>query len=82
METKFLEQFKNLLPTTNIPVNFKEYGDVKVVFDDEIYFEIGQTIAKMNPCLQNWYDCLNEADQETIDEKLVDIFCEKYNLEF
>ncbi len=86
MKTKgeFLQQFRKSLPDKS-PVkfnvsNYNPYNSVNVAEDDgEIYFQIGVVISNMDKKLQTWFD--NNEDDE-LQEKLCNIFCRKYNIEF
>jgi len=89
MQTKgtFLQQFRKNLPG-KCPVKFNvsvynPYSPVNVAEDDgEVYFEIGRIISLMDDNLQNWFDSLPESQEDEMQEKLCDIFCREYNLEF
>ena len=79
----FLQTFRKSLPV-NCPVKFNCVRDgwsfVNVAESDgDVYFEIGKIISTMPEELQNWYDT-NISD--SLDEKLCDIFCREYKLEF
>jgi len=87
MRRTFLKEFRDLLPN-QCPVAFHPVRDgwddvANVVIDDaDVYIAIGKVISMMPRNLQDWYDEHCAGPDTEIDEKLCNIFCREYDLEF
>ena len=81
-EYKFLEEYKNLLPE-KCPIKATPHNGILVPYSEqEIFFNIGKALSNLDNDLQNYYDKLPKNKADELNHKIIDIFIQKYNLQW
>jgi len=81
-EHKFLEEYKNLLPE-KCPIKATPHNGILVPYSEqEIFYNIGKTLSNLDNDLQSYYDKLPKNKVDELNHKIIDIFVEKYNLQW
>ena len=85
LEKRFISKFKDLLPE-KCPISHTVHDGISIPeSDSDVYYEVGRTIGSFSEGeneLIDYYDSLPSPDQDDLNDKLISIFAEKYNLEW
>jgi hypothetical protein len=81
-EYRFLKNYKNLLPK-KCPVKATPHDGILVPYSDqEIFYCIGKILSNLDDDSQIYYDKLPENKIEELNHKIIDVFIQKYNLQW